>query len=324
MAKVLITARMFGTVSDRAKELLISAGHHVLPNPYAGRLLNEKEVIDLIPDADGIIAGQDALTGKAIAAGKNLKIITRYGVGVDKVDIANATKHKIVVTNTPGANSDAVAEYAIALMLAVARKLVVGQKAAAKGSWDYMISTGLNHKVLGIIGLGKIGKAVAVRAKAFGMKIIAYDTYQDNLFAEQNDIEFVGLEQILRNSDFISLHVPGTTENIHLIGKPQLNLMKPTAFLINTARGTLLDEQALFTALKEKRIAGAGLDVLFTEPPENNPLFSLENVVITPHLAANTTDAIENMDFMSVQAVIDCLNGKRPQFILNSEVYNEC
>ncbi len=324
MAKVLITARLFGTVSDKGKQLLLSAGHQILPNPYLGRLLNEEEVIELIKDAEGIIAGQDALTGKAIAAGKDLKIITRYGVGVDKVDIAGATKQKVIVTNTPGANSDSVAEYAIALMLAVARKLVIGRNSVFQGNWDFMTSTGLKNKVLGIIGLGKIGQGLALRAKGFGMKIIACDPYPDNQFAEENEIGIVDLQQILSESDFVSLHAPGTKENIHLIGKKQLNLMKPTAILINTARGTLIDEEALFNALIEKRIAGVGLDVLYNEPPGNNPLFTLENAVITPHLAANTTDAIENMDLMSVQAVLAYFKGERPPYMLNPEVYDEC
>ena len=321
MAKVLITARLFGTVSDQGKQLLLSAGHQILPNPYLGRLLNENEVIELIEDADGIIAGQDALTGKAIAAGKNLKIITRYGVGIDKVDIASATKQKVIVTNTPGANSGSVAEYAMALMLAVARKLVIGRNSVIQGKWDFMTSTGLNNKVLGIIGLGKIGQGLAIRAKGFGMKSIAYDPYPNDQFAAENDIEFVDLQQLLRDSDFISLHAPGTKENIHLIGKQQLDLMKSTAFLINTARGTLIDEQALFEALSEKRIAGAALDVLYNEPPGNNPLFTLENVVITPHLAANTTEAIEKMDLMSVQAMIAYFKGERPPYVVNPEVY---
>ena len=321
MAKVLITARLFGTVSDQGKQLLLSAGHQILPNPYLGRLLNENEVTELIKDADGIIAGQDALTGKAIAAGKNLKIITRYGVGVDKVDIASATKQKVIVTNTPGANSGSVAEYAMALMLAVARKIVIGRNSVIQGEWSFMTSTGLNNKVLGIIGLGKIGQGLAIRAKGFGMKIIAYDPYPNNQFAAENDIEFVDIQQLFRDSDFISLHAPGTKANIHLIGKQQLDLMKSTAFLINTARGTLIDEQALYKALLEKRIAGAGLDVLYNEPPGNNPLCTLENVVITPHLAANTTEAIENMDLMSVQAVIAYFKGERPPYVVNPEVY---
>ncbi|HAZ20960.1 MAG TPA: hydroxyacid dehydrogenase [Firmicutes bacterium] len=321
MAKVLITARLFGTVSDQGKQLLLSAGHQILPNPYLGRLLNENEVIELIEDADGIIAGQDALTGKAIAAGKNLKIITRYGVGIDKVDIASATKQKVIVTNTPGANSGSVAEYAMALMLAVARKIVIGRNSVIQGEWSFMTSTGLNNKVLGIIGLGKIGQGLAIRAKGFGMKIIAYDPYPNNQFAAENDIEFVDIQQLFRDSDFISLHAPGTKANIHLIGKQQLDLMKSTAFLINTARGTLIDEQALYKALLEKRIAGAGLDVLYNEPPGNNPLCTLENVVITPHLAANTTEAIENMDLMSVQAVIAYFKGERPPYVVNPEVY---
>ena len=321
MAKVLITARLFGTVSDQGKQLLLSAGHQILPNPYLGRLLNENEVIELIEDADGIIAGQDALTGKAIAAGKNLKIITRYGVGIDKVDIASATKQKVIVTNTPGANSGSVAEYAMALMLAVARKIVIGRNSVIQGEWSFMTSTGLNNKVLGIIGLGKIGQGLAIRAKGFGMKSIAYDPYPNNQFAAENDIEFVDIQQLFRDSDFISLHAPGTKANIHLIGKQQLDLMKSTAFLINTARGTLIDEQALYKALLEKRIAGAGLDVLYNEPPGNNPLCTLENVVITPHLAANTTEAIENMDLMSVQAVIAYFKGERPPYVVNPEVY---
>jgi D-3-phosphoglycerate dehydrogenase len=265
------------------------------------------------------------LTGKAIATGKNLKIITRYGAGVDKVDIASATKHKVVVTNTPGANSDSVAEYTLALMLAVARKVVIGWNSVNAGKWIFMTSMGLKNKVLGIIGLGRIGKGVALRAKAFGMKIVAYDPYLDKQFAAQNDIEILDLQQILSVSDFISLHAPGTKENLHLIGKEQLDLMKPTAILINTSRGTLIDEQALFDALAKKRITGAGLDVLYNEPPRrDNPLFTLDNVLITPHLAANSTEAIENMDLMSVQSIIAYFKGERPPYVLNPEVFDRC
>jgi len=289
---------------------------------------SDEEMIECIRDVDAIMLGDFQLSKSIIEKAERLKIISRIGVGYNNVDVTAATRRKIIVTNVPGALSDSVAEHTILLMLAVARRLVVADKSVREGRWtDYFQhapSIELNGKTLGLIGFGAIGKAVSQRAKAFNMKVMVYDPYVDDNKAAQLGCQRVELDRLVKESDVVSVHTPLTTETERLIGERELNLMKKSAILINTARGTVVDESSLIGALKKRTIAGAGLDVLVSEPPQlDNPLFELDNVILTPHSAGFTLEVMRRLWFACSDAVLRVLSGELPQppaNIVNPEV----
>lgn len=285
-------------------------------NPY-GRPLTEEELIPLLKDCDGYFAGVDYITEKVIKECNNLKVISRYGVGVDRVDLLAAKQKGILVTNTPGANSVAVAELAMGLILNVARNISVLDKKTRGGEWVHSSGIELGGKTMGILGLGAIGKNLAKYAQGFSMKVMAYDPYMDEEYAKDNNIKVAAFDQVISNSDVISLHLPLNEETWHLINEVTINRMKKEAILVNAARGGIIDEDAAYEALKEGRLGGLGLDAFEMEPPKASPLFELDNVVITPHTGAHTKEAIENMDIMSVENLINLLSGKDCKYIMN-------
>ena len=314
--KVLITDNGFmidDVVNDERLTYLESIADVVRQIPGS-----EEEMIGLMQDANAIISGDSPLTGQILENAKSLKIIARVGVGYDNVDLDAATRRHIIVTNVPGALSDSVAEHTILLMLAVARRLVVGDKSVREGRWanyfQHAPSFELNGKTLGLIGLGAIGSAVAQRAKAFNMEVLVYDPYVDENRVVKFGCRRVELDRLLRESDVVSIHSPLTTETKKLIGEPELSLMKKSAILINTARGTVVDESSLIEALKKGMIAGAGMDVLTQEPPsQDNPILTLENVTLTPHCAAFAIDALRRLWFACSDAVLRVLSGELPR-----------
>ena len=319
MYNVLVTARAFGRFSQVPYEILKKAGCQLIANPWAGQKLSEAELLELIPQADALICGEDPVTAKVLSAATCLKVVSKFGVGVDQIDINAATARGIVVCNTPGANSESVADMAFALMLGVARNLPRTDREVRAGAWNSIVGCELFGKTLGIVGLGRIGKAVAKRAQGFSMNILAYDEYPDKEFAQKNEIIFTDFEDLLKKSDFVSLHVPAAKDTKALVGAKELALMKETAYLINTARGEVVDEAALHEALKTGKLAGAGLDVFTKEPPDESPLFSLDNVVLAPHIAAHTVDAINNMGTMSAENAVTVLSGHKSVYELNSK-----
>lgn len=261
--------------------------------------------------ADGYIAGLDYITREVIEqASETLKVISRYGAGVDRVDLEAARERGITVTNTPGTNATAVCELAFAHMLCLARSIPRLDKAVKNGEWPRNSGTELKGKTLGIIGFGAIGKNLAVRAKAFGMKVIAYDPYFDAAFAEREGVRRTELDGVIRESDFISLHVPLTAETKNMISENQIEMMKDGAYLINTARGGLIDEAAAARALRSGKLGGIGLDAFETEPVTDSALSGLDNVVMTPHTGAHTNEAVTAMGMMAVKNVIDVLEGR--------------
>jgi len=316
---VLITSTSFGKVVKEPVEILKSKGYRLIWNK-SGRPLKEDELVEKVHDVDAWIAGVDEITAKVISAANNLKIICRYGVGVDNVDLREATKRGIIVTNTPDANSDAVADLTIGLILAVARWIPQADKAVKEGKWDRFFGYSVYDKTLGIIGMGKIGIKVMQRAQGFKMKII-YSDPRKNYEAEKMGARKVDLDELLREADFISIHTPLTSKTKYLIGESELSKMRSTSFLINTARGKLVDEIALYRYLKEKKIAGAAVDVYSKEPPGESPLLSLDNVVTTPHIGGYTYEALYNMGMMVVKSLIDTLEGKKPDYMVNPEAY---
>jgi len=259
-----------------------------------------------------LIRSATKMDSEAISVAKGLKVIARAGVGLDNVDIPAATTAGVMVVNAPTSNIVSAAELAIALLLASARNIAPAFATLKKGKWARSKYTGaeLFEKTLGIVGFGRIGQLVAHRMQAFGMNVIAYDPYLQPARAAQLGVDLVPLDELLSNSDFISIHLPKTKETANLIGIEALKKVKPTVRIINAARGGVLDENALFEALKENRVAGAGLDVFATEPCIDSPLFTLENVVATPHLGASTDEAQERAGIAVAESVRKALAGE--------------
>ena len=259
-----------------------------------------------------LIRSATKMDAEAIAAAKGLKVIARAGVGLDNVDIPAATAAGVMVVNAPTSNIVSAAELAIALLLASARHVSPAHAALKNGKWARSKYTGaeLFEKTLGVVGFGRIGQLVAHRMQAFGMKVIAYDPYLQPARAAQLGVDLVSLDDLLKNSDFITIHLPKTKETANLIGEEALKKVKPTVRIINAARGGVLDESALHKAISEGRVAGAGLDVFATEPCTDSPLFALDQVVATPHLGASTDEAQERAGIAVAISVRKALSGE--------------
>lgn len=315
--KILITPTSFQKpVNAKAREMIEAFADGIVYNPQT-RPLTAEEVAKLLDGVDGYIAGLDYITAEALAnAPASLKVISRYGAGVDRVDLAAAKAKGIVVTNTPGTNSTAVCELAFALMLSLARHIPQLDAAVKSGGWPRTSGLELCGKTLGIVGMGAIGKKLATRAIAFGMDVIAYDPYFDAAFAAEHGIRQMELNDLIPQADVISLHVPLTEQTKHMIGTEQIARMKDGAFVINTARGGLVDEAAAAEAIKSGKLGGIGLDAFEVEPPTESPLMGLDNVVLTPHAGAHTDEAVAGMGLMAVQNLIDVLQGKECRCVI--------
>jgi phosphoglycerate dehydrogenase-like enzyme len=282
---------------------------------------SEDEMIRLLDGIDAAIVGLDPFTAKVMDASPRLKVISRSGVGYDDIDVPAATARGIAVCTTPGLNHNTVAEYTMALMLQCARKLVENLNEGRRGGWAWSQGRDLAGRTLGIVGLGAIGKQVAKRARAFEMTVLAYDIAQDAGFAAQHVVRYVSLEELLRGSDYISVHLFLDGKSHHMVNAARLALMKPTAYLINTSRGGVIDSAALYQALKEKRIAGAALDVFEKEPLEpDSPLRTLDNLYISPHCSGASDDSRNAQVVMAAENVLRILEREKPVYILNPEV----
>jgi len=315
--KILVTPASFKpTMNSPALEQLRAFAGELVFNPHA-RPLTEEELIPLLTGCDGCIAGLDPFTRRVIASAKTLKVISRYGAGVDNVDLAAAGEHNITVCNTPGVNAEAVADLAFGLMLCLARKLLVMDRSTREGKWDRSIGTELYQKTIGILGLGAVGKAVARRAAGFSMKVLACDPELDAAYAQAHGIIPVSFDKLIVESDILSLHPPLKDDTRHIINADVMRNMKKGALLINTARGGLIDENAACELLQSGHLGGMGLDVYEVEPPHNSPLLSLDNVALTPHTAARTVEATAGMAALSVQNLIDVLSNRDCLNIIN-------
>ncbi len=317
--RILITT-IFLHPGGAVDQRLRAEGWETIFKPLLGRR-SEDELIDLLRGIDGGIFAGDPFTARVLEASPQLKVISRTGVGYDAIDVKAATERGIVVSNTPGVNRHAVAEWTFALMLSCARRMKENIAEVRSGGWTRHEGMDLAGKTLGIVGLGTIGKEVAQRASAFEMRIIACDVVRDSQFAEAHRVAFVSLEELLRESDFVSLHTLLNDKTRHLINAERISLMKPTAFLINTARGGVVDTEALCRALVEKRIAGAALDVFEGEPLRaDSPLRTIENVYLSPHVAGVSTDARRLSGTAAAENLISALKGERPPGIVNPKV----
>src|SRR5512143_1374302 len=276
--RLLVTPTSYGENDPRLKTELEEQVGEVLYNP-TGKPLTSAELAQLLPGIDGYIAGLDDINAQALQSADRLKVIARYGVGVDKVDLVAAHQKGIVVTNTPGANSVSVAELALGLMLALARQIPEAVDAVHQGKWPRYSGLSLEGKTIGILGLGAIGKQLARRLAGFDCRILAHDPFADAAFAKNNHVELAALDKLVEQADFISLHLPLLPETRGMVNDAFLNRMKKGSFLINTSRGEVLDEEALLRALQSGHLKGAGLDAFTIEPPDpKNPLLALPQV----------------------------------------------
>jgi len=320
--RVLVTPTTFGKEDPSLRLTLEKTVREVVYNPVA-RPLRSPELLTLVKDADGYIAGLDHIDSSVIEAAGRLQVIARYGVGIDQVDVQAATRRGIVVTNTPGANSVAVAELAIALMLALGRRICGVDQATRSGEWPRYSGVGLKGKTVGLVGFGAIGREVASRLKAFGCRIVVTDPYVVPDCADAYSAQLVPLEGLLASSDFISLHASLNASTSHLVDHGFLKKMKKGAFLVNTARGELIDEGALCDALAKGHLAGAALDCFSEEPPApDHPLLRFPQVIVTPHTGSHTDEATNTMGWMSLKACLAVLSGERPAHVVNLEVYD--
>ena len=271
------------------------------------------ELLSAIVDVDAILVrSATRVDAEAVGAARRLKVIARAGVGLDNVDVPAATAAGVMVVNAPTSNIVSAAELAVGLLLAAARHIPAANAALKRGEWKRSKYTGveLYEKTVGIVGLGRIGVLVAQRLSAFGMKVVAYDPYVQPRRAAQMGVRLLSLDELLRESDFISVHLPKTPETVGLIGEEALRQVKPSACVVNAARGGIVDEHALAVALKEGRVGGAGVDVFATEPCTDSPLFEFENVVVTPHLGASTDEAQEKAGVAVARSVRLALAGE--------------
>jgi len=314
VSKVLISARFFGFLSDKNYNIFKDNNIEIIHNPYQGDALSEDKLLELLPGVNGLLTGVDQVSKRVIDNAKDLKVISKFGSGVDNIDLNAARGKGIAVTNVPHANENAVADMAFGLMLSIARNIPLAYKRVKEGKWPHMVGAEVYNKTIGIIGLGHIGQKIVRRAIGFNMNVLAFEKYPDYNFVKDKPVEFVELDRLLKESDFISIHCPLTEETRNLINKRELKLMKSSAFLINTARGGIVNEVALYVALLNKEIAGAAMDVFTEEPANDDRLINLQNFIATPHIAFCTKEAIENMESTSAQNIVDVLEGREPQY----------
>lgn len=321
MSIVLIGASPIRHQPGPFRELLNEAGFRAL-DPIGSDVLTEAELLASLPGCEAIVAGGEWISAELIAQSPKLRVIARTGVGYDAVDVPAATERGIVVTITPGTNHDSVAEQAFSLLLAVSRRVVINDRIIRQGGWDRTIVQPLRSRTIGLVGLGRIGRAMVPRAKAFGMRVIAFDTIPDPAFDAEHGILRRPLEDLLAESDVVSLHIPLTEATRNMIDGRALALMKPGSILINTSRGGLVDEDALITSLKSGHLFGAGLDVFQVEPtPAAHPLIALSNVVSSPHIAGVDQVSMADMATMAARCIIDLKRGHWPaDCVVNPEV----
>jgi D-3-phosphoglycerate dehydrogenase len=310
MPRVLVCPAPLRAAGGPFREIFQAAGFEIA-FPTVTNQMSETELIANLDGIDASLAGSEPYTRRVLEARPQLKIIARNGVGYDAVDVAAATDHGVPVTVSP-ANDEAVAEHAFALILALAKHVLPQHEGIKRGLWLRQLTRPLRGQTLGLAGLGRIGKAVVLRARAFGMRVIAHEPYPDAAFIQQHGVELMPLERLFAEADYISLHLPLTPESKAMIDRRFLKRMKSTAFLVNTARGGVINEADLVEALRAKRIAGAGLDVFEHEPPGDSPVTTLDNVVLTAHTAGVDAKSGEDMATLAAQTIVQLSRGEWP------------
>lgn len=325
MMKVFVTRKIPGGAIDALK----SSGHEVNVSAF-DRPLTSEELLEKGKGVDALLTLlTDKIDGEVIdALGPQLKVVSNYAVGFDNVNVEEATQRGVVVANTPSDEvNEAVAEHAWALMLALARRIVEADEATRRGAYkgwepDIFLGVSMMGKTLGIVGLGRIGSMVARRAMGYKMNVLYNKRERDEKLEKELGVQFVELPDLLAKSDFVTLHVPLTEETHHMLNKETLAKMKKGAFLVNTARGPVVDEHDLVDALREGHLGGAALDVYDNEPNIDPELIGMENVILTPHIASATWEAREKMGQQAVDAILKTLSGEKPENIVNEEVWD--
>ncbi|MDP6549092.1 MAG: C-terminal binding protein [Dehalococcoidia bacterium] len=317
--RVLVTDYVWPSTQPE-REVLASIGAEIVeaPDPSTGTLAS------LAADVDAIMVCFAQVTGEVVRAARKCIVISRYGVGVDNIDVDTATREGIAVTYVPDYCVDEVSDHVMSLLLTWNRQVGFYDRVAKEGRWKGVSSpvplTRLRGSTLGVIGLGRIGRAVAKKARAFGLEILANDPHLSPA-AALDGVRLVDLPELLAQSDYVTVHTPLNDETLGLVGAPELAQMKPSAFIINCARGPILDEAALYVALRDRKIAGAGLDVMEqAAPPAGHPLFQLDNVLVTPHVAFLSRQSVHELEVRTAQATVDVLQGRMPQFLVNPAV----
>jgi len=306
--KVLITSRSFGTVGDEPKKYLEEHGSKLI-FPNSTDLMDDESFIKVLSEFNAVILGNDKITEKVLQNCPSLKLICKHGTGIDNIDLEAARNKGVKVTNVPATNADAVADVTFALMLDVARRVSFAATTVKKGEWSKITGVDVCFKTLGLIGFGAIGQKVAKRAKGFGMRVMAYDTLVKNAPIDL-DIEMATFENVIKNADFLSIHVPLNDKTRNLVSYKEMSMMKKGSFIINTARGGIVDEDALFENLISGHLRGAGLDVTEKEPPVDNRLLILENVTILPHMASHSMEAINAVSMACAKNIVNFFDGK--------------
>lgn len=312
--KVLITSNSFGKFDPKPKAFMESLGWEVVGNRYH-HIMNEEEMMGEVAGVDAIILGSDIVSKKVLDKADSLKIISRYGVGIDNIDLEECEKRGIKVTVTRNCNTEAVADYTVGLMLATIRHICNVDKNLKAGVWQKETGLDLCHKTVGVVGLGAIGRQVIKRLKGFDCKILGYDKFLDENYCKENDITVMEPEEIFKQADVITLHVPGNPDGTPMIGEKELASMNENTILINTARGSLVDEKALIEALKEHKIYGYGTDVPSGEADEIEAIKKrfegLDNIVLSPHTAAVTVEAVNKMTNTAVDHILEFFDVKK-------------
>ena len=324
MPVVLITPEVMLHKDTSYVAMLNEAGFDVAyPNnpTFTRGLCSVEETIGELSVCDGVIAGGKVFSRNVLAALPRLRVIARSGVGYDKVDVAAATEHNVVLTITPTANHESVAEHALMLLLAAAKRLTFNDRKARAGEWPMQPSHPVRGTTIGILGLGRIGRSFAVRARALGVQLVATETYPDEEFVQAHDIALVDFETLLARSDYLSIHCPLNDETRGKFDKAAFAKMKPNSTLVNTARGGIVVESELIAALESGHLRGAGLDCFEQEPPSpDNPLFQMEHVVCTPHIAGSDDKSQDDMGIEAADCIIKLHAGEWPDAVINREL----
>jgi D-3-phosphoglycerate dehydrogenase len=322
MKRILAGSRSFGTIAKTGIEILSRSGFELIRIPPEQRPLDGRKLGRILAaeNPEVIVCGAEPIDRDVLRASERLRMVMKHGVGVDNIDIEAATELGILVASTPGANTEAVADLCVAMMLVVLRGICKAGNSTKAGGWDRFVGHELGGLTAGVVGTGRIGRKVIERLRGFGTRVLAYDVAADEPLAARLRFRYVPLTELLVESDIVTLHVPLLEQTRMMIADRELKLMKKTAYLVNVARGELIDEAALYRHLQAGTIAGAALDVFTAEPPQRSPLLRLDNVFATPHIAAYTYEAMERMDRSCAETIIAVMSGKAHENLLNPGV----
>jgi D-3-phosphoglycerate dehydrogenase len=314
--KILVTSTNYSIYCSEAKQLLESSGCEIIEN-MRGRPLTFEELSEVVHDVSGVVAGVDTWNEEVFKLAPKLKVIGRFGVGVDNIDLDKAREYGVQVTNVPGGNANAVAEFAVGLILSALRNIPNLYQSARRAYWDRHVGEELQGKRVGLLGFGNISRKLARKLQGFDVELVAFDKYPNEAAAKELNVKLASFEEVLSTSDIVSMHLPALPETYHIMGDKQFGMMKPGSYFINTARGTVVNEEALRKALTDGPLGGAAIDVYEHEPvTADNPLLTTDRIVTTPHTAAETLETYRLVGLTTARAILDVLEGRTPHNLL--------